>query len=365
MLEDVLFISMEGKGESKIENFSIREDIPLPVFIENGKKVSLEDITAENIITGIIKVLIEDPNNDNLDYYRDFIFTVQPMIEARLSSVAYEAEKHGDYNDALEMYRILYILNPDSLETNLNIAICYDEYSQKLFQNGREEEAAKIEEQAFEFYKKVDDFDDKPDKVYYYIGRFYLIKENYEKAVEYFNTFLEETKDDEKKKEVLTLLNDINIEGIRDEDYQMAIELIQSGKENDALEFIEKFISKHPNSWNAYYIKGVALSKLGEYSDAIGFFEKALKYNPGSSDIYNEIGLCYVELGIYHKGEMNFYRALKKKPDDISILSNLAICSYKKGNKKEAVKYCEIILEYYPKDPKIKDLKKVIEESNI
>ena len=99
MLKDVVFVSMEGKKNFKIGDFLVREDVSLPVYVKDNTKFSLEELTSENIVTGMIKVLTEDPDNENIDYYRDFIFTVRPDIEAYLTSVAYEAERNNHYDD--------------------------------------------------------------------------------------------------------------------------------------------------------------------------------------------------------------------------------------------------------------------------
>ena len=363
MLEDVVFISMEGKKDFRIGDFLIDEDIALPIFIEEKKNISIEDITPENIMTGMIKVLTDDPDNENIDYYRRFIFSVQPDIEARLTSVAYEAERNLHYDNALELYKVLYSLKPDSIDHNLNIAICYDEYSQYLYSQGIDAEAEKLENQSFQFFKSVDEHDDKNERAYYYLGRFFLARDNFEKAIESFKEFLKITTDIERKKEVSNLLNEIINEGVTDEDYQNAVWLIQSDKEIEALKHIEKFGSKYPKSWNTFFIKGWALRKLEKYAEAIIEFDEALKHNPDSPDIYNELGVCYMNLKIYDKSQLNFYRALKKNPEDTSIMHNLALCNLKKGDKKEALKYCQVILEFNPEDLETKKLIKIIEES--
>ena len=49
MMDDVVFISMEGKKDFKIGDFLVREDVSLPVHIHDRSNVSLEEITPENI----------------------------------------------------------------------------------------------------------------------------------------------------------------------------------------------------------------------------------------------------------------------------------------------------------------------------
>ena len=359
------FISMEGKRDYYINNFLVREDIPLPISIEEGKQINLNDITPENIIAGMIKVLIKEPDNEHLDYYRKFLFTIQPDIETRLANIAYEAEKRENFSEAISLFKVIYSLKPDSLNSILNLAVCYDEFSQYLYKRGRDKEAIKMEEIAYDYYKSVDSFEEKPENALYYLGRFYTIRENYEKAIEYFRDFLKITKDKERKDDVIKLLEDIKNSGITDDDYKLARELIESDKDSEAVEFINKYLKKYPKSWHGYYLKGIVYRKTEDYTKALNYFNMALKYNPDSSEIFNEIGLCYMNLNIFYKSEMFFEKALKKNPDDISIISNLALLSYKKGNKEEAIKYCDVILELFPQDLEAQKLKKFfLEEKN-
>jgi len=323
MSDNIYFISMEGKTNYKIGNFAVREDIPLPVYVQDGGKLSLEKINPENIIGGMLKILMEDEQNDHL----------------------------------------LLALKPNSLDANLNLAICYDEYSQSLFDKGREQEALKMEELAFDFFKIVDEFEDKPENALYYLGRFYLYRENYEKSVNYFDEFVRNTTDQERKKEVIDVLKNIRDFGVTDSDYQDAVAMIHSDNESESFGYIERYIQKFPNSWHGYYLKGLAFRKMEKFNEAIENLDKALQLNIDSSDIYNELGLCYMNLGVFHKGELNFNKALRKNPEDLIILSNLAMLYFKKGDKEEALKYCDIVIEFDPNDLYTKNLRKMIDEN--
>ena len=362
MDKDLIFISMEGKKGFKIGDFLVREDIPLPVYIPNGETFSEKHITPQNIMGGMIKILIEDGNNENIDYYRDFIFSVEPDIEANLSSGAYEAEKQKKFKDAIEIYRVLLNLNPNSIDNILNIAVCYDEYSQHLYSTGNENEASKMEDISKDFFDLIDANNDKKEACYYYLGRFYLYRENYEKAIEYFKDFVKITKDEEHKKEVMDILKELNSSGMTDSDYEMARDLIESEKYIESLEFISKYIEKYPKSWHGFYLMGHSYRLLDDYKKSIEFLEKALNFNDSSSEVYNELGLCYMNLKNFMKSELNFEKALRKKPDDVTIISNLAVMFFKKGEKDKAIKCCDVGLEFNSKDQYIKDLRQTILE---
>lgn len=362
-LKDVIFISMEGKNDFQIGNFSVRDDAPLPVFVEEGAKFDADMINPENIMTGMIKVIMAEPDNENLPYYRDFIFSVQPDIETRLASTAYQAERDYHFDEAIDMFSVLRALKPDSLETVLNLAVCYDEYSQYLYERGENKEASKKEEFAFNYFKIVDSFERKTETALFYLGRFYAVKENFVKATEYFEEFLNISADMERKKEVENLLYDINYLGVADEDLSSAQELVQSDMDMEAIEYIDKYIKKYPNSWRGYFTKGTILKKLERYEEALKLFEKSLSLNKKSADVHNEIGLCYMNLGIFSKSELNFYKALNYKPDDLAILANLALMSYKRGAIDVSKKYCEVILDLNPNDLYAKNLLAVLNEN--
>lgn len=362
MLEQVFFISMEGRSDFLIENFQVREDVPLPV-LASSENLSKEDITPDNIILGMFRVIRDNENEENIDYYRDFIYTVKPDIDAQLTNAALEAENNGDYAEAIDIYTGLLRLNSDSPEHLLNIAVCYNEYSLYLFDKGKEELALQMEELAFKYFKLLDDLPEKNDRIYYYLGRFYLSKENYEKSIDYFKEFISLTDDDERKKEVLDALKMIQSLGVLNEDYRYAQELAEADKDEAALESVDKFLEKYPSNWNGYHLKGFILRKLERYEDAVVNFQKALNFNGNEVDLYNELGLCYMNLGNYNKSELYFAKALRFNSDDISIYYNLAILSYHKKNMSEALKYCEIINEFNPNDLKAKDLVNLIKNS--
>lgn len=355
MLDDVFFVSMEGRVDFKINDFIVREDVPLPV-LSASNSFSPDDITPDNIIMGILKVIKDDPENEHLDYYRDFIYSVKPDVDGLLTSSAYEAENNGDYTDALDIYRGLLSLNPGNLDHLLNISVCYDEYSQALFQKGQDIEAQKMEDIAYKYFKEIEDYQDKDDKSYYYLGRFYFARENYDKALEFFREFIRETDDSERKAEVINAIQEIEKMGVFDDNYKSAYDLIQSDKDEDAIGYINRFIEKYPKIWNGYYLKALALRKCDKFNDAVVEIKNALDYNETGSDLYNELGLNYMNLGDFSKSELAFTKALRYNPDDLSIYYNLAFLSFKRDNKEEALKYCEVILELDKNDLKAKEL---------
>ena len=70
----------------------------------------------------MFRVIRDNENDENINYYRDFIYAVKPDVDAQLTSAALEAENNGDYTEAIDIYTGLLRLNPDSSDHLLNCA---------------------------------------------------------------------------------------------------------------------------------------------------------------------------------------------------------------------------------------------------
>lgn len=353
---------MEGKQDFEIGGFTLRDDVPLPVLSEKSNSLSSDDISPDNIIRGILKLIQETPDHEHRYYYIDLLYTIKPDLDQSLTAAAYEAELNGDYTVALNIFHELLAVSPDNPENILNLAVCYDEYSHIMHQKGVTKEAEKIDDQAFSFFSIIENHVNRPVYSTYYLGRFYLARENYEKAIENFSLFMTESDDIDRKNEVQKVLEEIQDKGVITKDYQYAYELVYSDKELAALEYIDKYIDKYPESWNGHYLKGVALRKLEKFDEAIMSFQEAHKLNPHSSDIPNQIGVCFMNSSNYLQAEKFFFKSLRISGHDAAVYNNLAVLFYKKGDKEQAVKYCDIILELFPEDNEAKNLRKLISE---
>ncbi|MCG8569594.1 MAG: tetratricopeptide repeat protein [Spirochaetes bacterium] len=362
MNDNIYFISMEGKSGFQIGSFIVDEEIPLPVLIEEGEKFTPEHINPQNVINGMIALIRDDLNNEHLAYYRKFIFEVQPDIEGRLAAAAYEAESHHDFIDAIQLFRTLQALKPESFDHQLNLAICYDEFSQDLYHQGKIAEAEKMEELSYEYYQIIEGWAEKSEQALFYLGRFYMIRENYDKALDYFQEFLQNSTNMDRKKEVKAIIREIKELGMLDDDYKMAYQLIEADQEDKAFEYIDNYLKKFPESWNGYYIKGIALRKQEKFEQAIPFFEKALEQNQDSQDICNELGICYMNTKRYLQAEKYFFHSLRINSEDIAVYHNLALLCYHQDKIDDAIKYCNLILEQYPKDLEAKELLKMFDQ---
>lgn len=91
--------------------------IPLPVELPEGAEhINSGDIREEMILSGILRLLQQEPDHENASYYRYFILSVRPDILNELSYAALMKAQNGDFDMALEILDALSGLFPHSAE---------------------------------------------------------------------------------------------------------------------------------------------------------------------------------------------------------------------------------------------------------
>jgi len=80
---------------------------------------------------------------------------------------------------------------------------------------------------------------------------------------------------------------------------QMAYELYEDGKINQAINAIDEAIQINPTNISWHFDKGLALDSVNRYEDAISEFETALSLNPSDLEILNCLAVDYTRVGLY------------------------------------------------------------------
>ena len=90
-LDTVFYVTLPENFDLSKHAFQIDRTIPLPVQKKDGQAdedFSLQDLTQEQILAGILTVLGYDRENKNAEYYRSIITHVRPDIKKELSEAA-------------------------------------------------------------------------------------------------------------------------------------------------------------------------------------------------------------------------------------------------------------------------------------
>lgn len=346
--------------EEGSEDFFIDPSIPIPVALETGKTtLDLETLSWEMIISGMIHLLINEPDNEHADYYRQFVLNVKSDIFEEFYQVALMKTKNGDYELALEIASALFALfrhNPDVLSDVLSIkAFIFEEQAQSLEKAELEEEAEKAYNAADNAYEALLDLAPNSPDAFFNAGFFFMKRHNFNQAKICFNTYLELSyPDDRRRRKVRAVLDEINKDALEDIDLKEAYNYVKQGDAEIGLERIRNFLERHPHVWNGWFILGWGLRKLGRWEDGAAAFRKTIELGGGNSDTRNELAICLMESGDIAGAKKELLTSLKEEPENVKIISNLGVLSLKSGNKDEAEGFFRTVLELEPNDPLVR-----------
>jgi Flp pilus assembly protein TadD len=351
--------SLRGKIDSLSQDcdFSINPDIPIPVEIpEKDEKLNLEDLNWEMIVSGMLHVIAGGPgayvpaeNGEWIDYYRHFVLVLRPNILEELTEAAILKARNNDFDPALEIFDGLRGLFPASPVVKLNSALAKEERASLLERRSKPEaEAAFMEAQSA--YEDVLAIQPIFPEAYFNAGFFYLGRKDFRNARECLALYIEYSEDGEKQKQALAIVKNINENGLEDENFNAAYQLICQEKEEVGMLRIREFIEKYPSVWNGWFILGWALRRLGRWKDGAAAFSKAVELDGSVSDVRNELAICLMECGDLKGARRELEAALRLDPENIKIISNLGVLAVKSGNTVEAAAFFRAVHELDPED---------------
>lgn len=220
----------------------------------------------------------------------------------------------------------------------------------------------------------------------YNLALVYYTKQNYEKAIEFFEKCFEIKKDEDGIKSLtLAYLNNNQVEKAtefanklleispNELDLYYTVAKIFENKNSfnkdftfldKALEMYQNIIEKNPHYFNAYLSSSICHAKKGEWENSVDFCKKALDTNPKSYEANNQMGLVYYCCDEIKEAVKYYEAALKLKPEgDYKIYSNLGYAYEKIGQYDKAVKvFSQLVTKFskYPAKDEIKNHLRVL-----
>ena len=362
-LNTVYFMQLPKDFVFSGTDFIIDANIPLPVQKKDDEeKPEAKNLSQEQILSGIHHVLAYDKNNENSEYYRTLISKVRPGIKKELAEAAILKTKNEDWDFAEEIWLSLHGLEPEDKAIILNMALFYDQKADYLRSHALYEDADAYDDAAFNYYRDAMDSEPEMPDAFFNAAFFNLKKHNYADAKGNFESYLaltSDAKDEElgengqyKRERAQEMIDKISNRNLENEHFHLAYSLISSGQEEKGLEEIKKFLQDNPTVWNAWFMLGWGLRRLNRFEDAVQAFEKARECEGGdeNADTLNELAICLMETGRLDQAQECLIEALGIDPDSTKIISNLGCLFLKRGNKEEAKKYFETVLELDPED---------------
>ena len=363
-LETIYFINLPENYKFSDAAMKIDTSVPLPVQKKtegDPNDFDMNDIQPEQVLAGILTVLAYDKHNEHLEYYRSIIMQAKPNIMKELTEAAIIKTKNEDWDFAEELFLTLKGIDPEDKAITLNFALFLDQRAESYRRSGLHDDADAYDNDALEYYKDAMNAEPAIPDAFFNAGFFYLKQHDYHEAKGAFETYLALTcdaKDEDmdenaryRQERAQEIVNKISNENMDDAAFAQAYRLISTGKEEEGLDKIRKFLMNNQKVWNAWFLLGWGLRKLRRYEDAMNAFNQAISCGGDqNSDTYNELAICHMELNNIPEAKKSLMKALSISPEDTKIISNLGFLNLKEGNKQEAQKYFTAVLEFNPND---------------
>ena len=110
------------------------------------------------------------------------------------------------------------------------------------------------------------------------------------------------------------------------------------------------------SNWVMFYFRGICYERAKQWPNAEVDLKKALELYPDQPLVLNYLGYSWVDQGVHMDEGMNMIRrAVEQRPDDGYIVDSLGWAYFRTGNYAEAVKNLERAVELKPEDPTIND----------
>jgi len=354
-LKNLIYIAIPDEFKKNVGDFPLDPDIMLPVETQGpADQWNLQDLTWEQIISAMLKILAYAPEHEDAEYYRTFVQAAKPDIVNELTETAVLKARNHDFEIAEEIFRALTGLLPGDQKMVLNLALLYEQRARAYESLEKEELQNHYENLAVEAYRELFSLDEVLPEVHLNAAYFFLRLRNYDRAREQFQAYLEnDTTGEEKRSEAQRIISEIDSQNLMDQLFKEAYDFIRMGKEQEGIEKISKFLSSHPNVWNAWFLLGWGHRRLGQYEQGRDAFQKSLELGKAAEqvDTLNELAICEMELGDLESSQKHLTAALSTEPENTKIISNLGILALRRGNREQAGGYFQTVLEIAPDDP--------------
>lgn len=351
-LANIIYISVPESLDRQIGNLQIDPEIMLPVEVSGtDDQWDPSDLSWEQIIAAMLKILAYDDGHEHADYYRRFVLEARPDIVEELTETGVFKAKNRDFDVAEEIFRALTGLLPGDSRVELNLALLYEQRAEAAESRGDEETAQHYEDRALEAYHGLFEKEEILPESHLNAAHFYLKRRNYERARVHLENYTRTGDDEEKIAEARSIITEIDSQNLLDTLFKEAYDFIRIGQEEEGIKKIKKFLDSHPEVWNAWFLLGWAYRRLEMYDEARDAFLKAEENGSDHPDTLNELAICYMELGQYDESRRRLEEALGKEPTNTKIMSNLGILALKQGRVDEAEGFFHSVLDLEPEDP--------------
>ena len=109
------------------------------------------------------------------------------------------------------------------------------------------------------------------------------------------------------------------------------------GKFDKAIESYQNVIAATPKDAEAFYSLGNAQRDFGKLDRAVDSYQSAISINPQNAEVHYNLGNALVELGMLDEAVVSYQNAINRKPDFVTPYHNIGKTFQKMGRLDEAV----------------------------
>lgn len=321
-LEKVTFVRFPESLKADLGTVKIDPTILHPILLSEGReKLTSTDCTVENLMAGLITVIAYDLNNPNFTYYTSLALALDEDIVQKLNVAAIAKENKKEYDFANELFLAVYHLLPQAASC-INLATLYSYMAVEAEKKG-EDSKSFIKKARNTLLDGLSRFGE-DEQILSELASFEAFMGNLEEAKEALDRYFKIASDDDKKKEMKKLNEDISFKLKNSETITEAYEFISLGETEKALPIVESFITNNPNAWNGYFLRGWALRIKGDYDNARKDFLKCIEKGESNSEIYNELALCEHATNNIELAKVYLETACDLDEDNLTTTTNLA-----------------------------------------
>ena len=161
---------------------------------------------------------------------------------------------------------------------------------------------------------------DKTDIDYYIIlSEIYVLRNNYEKAIEICEQGMEECRDH------------------LDELYLHLAEIFDhQGEYKEVIPLLEKTIELNPANEDALYLYSITMSIMDKIAEKAEFLQGLIDHDPFNDEAWYYLAVTYRELGMYEKAieSLEYINAID---EDVNVLGDMAQVFYEAGDYEKAI----------------------------
>jgi len=177
------------------------------------------------------------------------------------------------------------------------------------------------------------------------LGRAYLIKEDYEKALPFYQALIASLTEEEIKADPTNL-------------FLRGVAYTETENWDAAKADFQRVLSYDPDHSDALNYLGYTWVDRGEnLTEAFEMIRRALELEPNSGAITDSLGWAHYKLGEYDKARLLLEDAVVLSPSSATIIDHLGDVYYKLGRKREAGYQWERALDYDPTEKERRNIR--------